>query len=86
MAKSRIIPVTMLIILLILSVNVINLEAASNRRLKIMPIKADSESLFEKLGYDSLKLKRIRKDASAARIPPGGPDPEHHSAPTSTMP
>lgn len=79
-----------MLILLILSLNVIHLQALSHRGLVAMPKRIDSVSLFHKLGYGLSKMKHVKEnvvtDASTSRIPPGGPDPEHHSEPTAAMP
>ncbi|CAK7350450.1 unnamed protein product [Dovyalis caffra] len=84
MANSTVLRVSMLI-LIILSANVINLEAVSYRGLESMPKRIDSSSLLQKLSYDM--SKRNVTAASPSRLSPGGPDPEHHlSQPSSAMP
>ncbi|KAL9346558.1 hypothetical protein Peur_061411 [Populus x canadensis] len=75
MANSAVLRVSMLI-LIILSANVINLEAVSYRGVESMPKRIDSSTLLQKLGYGM--PKRNVTDASSSRISPGGPDPEHH--------
>ncbi|KAG8635435.1 hypothetical protein MANES_16G036050v8 [Manihot esculenta] len=75
-----------MLILLILSVNVVNLQATSYRGANSMPKRIDSSSLLERLGYDLSKMKHVMKDTSTSRVSPGGPNPDHHSEPSSAQP
>lgn len=75
-----------LMIILILSVFVINLEGISYQGRKlIMQKRIDSRSLIGELGYDLSKLKHIRKEMTE-RVAPGGPDGHHNSQPTAPLP
>lgn len=77
---------TSLMIILILSAFVINLEGISYQGRKlIMQERIDSRSLSGELGYDLSKLKHSR-EVLTDRISPGGPDPHHHSQPTPPLP
>ncbi|KAJ6885987.1 hypothetical protein NC651_026603 [Populus alba x Populus x berolinensis] len=75
MANSAVLRVSMLI-LIILSANMINLEAVTYRGVESVPKRIDSSTLLQKLGYDM--PKRNVTDAAPSRVSPGGPDPEHH--------
>ncbi|XP_057996582.1 CLAVATA3/ESR (CLE)-related protein 7-like [Hevea brasiliensis] len=79
-----------MLILLILSVNVVNLEALSFRGSRPIHTRIDSSSLLERLGYDLSKMKHVMKekvmDTSTSRVSPGGPNPDHHSQPSSALP
>ncbi|KAJ6893624.1 hypothetical protein NC652_027619 [Populus alba x Populus x berolinensis] len=66
MANSAVLRVSMLI-LIILSANMINLEAVTYRGV---------DTLLQKLGYDM--PKRNVTDPPSARVTPSGPDPAHH--------
>ncbi|KAJ6979204.1 hypothetical protein NC653_027380 [Populus alba x Populus x berolinensis] len=66
MANSAVLRVSMLI-LIILSANMINLEAVTYRGV---------DTLLQKLGYDM--PKRNVTDAAPSKVTPSGPDPVHH--------
>ncbi|OAY24908.1 hypothetical protein MANES_17G053400v8 [Manihot esculenta] len=78
-----------ILIVLILSVDVVDLEALSLRGSRAISKRIDSNTLLERL-YDLSKMKHVMKekemDTSTSRVSPGGPDPEHHSEPSSALP
>ncbi|KAL3576166.1 hypothetical protein D5086_021449 [Populus alba] len=75
MANSAVLRVSMLI-LIILSANMINLEAVTYRGVESVPKRIDSSTLLQKLGYDM--AKRNVTDPPSPRVTPAGPDPAHH--------
>ncbi|KAJ0017697.1 hypothetical protein Pint_10454 [Pistacia integerrima] len=73
---------SLILILLILSVVVTNLEVVQGYQgRKVMQKRIDSRSILRELGYNLSKLKYNRRD-STGRISPGGPDPHHNFQPT----
>ncbi|XVE88172.1 hypothetical protein DITRI_Ditri19aG0047100 [Diplodiscus trichospermus] len=69
-----------LVILLILSANEINIaEAKSYAGRKIMQRRIESQSIIHALaGYDLSAIKHEKRVLTgAARVAPGGPDPQH---------
>lgn len=68
----------LILILLILSVVVTNLEVVQGYQgRKVMQKRIDSRSILRELGYNFSKLKNKRRDL-ADRVSPGGPDPHHN--------
>ncbi|KAF9672427.1 hypothetical protein SADUNF_Sadunf11G0040600 [Salix dunnii] len=75
MANSTVMRVAMLM-LIILSAEMINLEAVSYRGVESIPKRIHSSTLLQRLSYHI--SNRNVTDASSSRLSPGGPDPEHH--------
>ncbi|KAL5774320.1 hypothetical protein ACOSP7_011877 [Xanthoceras sorbifolium] len=70
------------IYVLVLIILTVSAEARDYQRRETMQKRIDSRSILFELGYDLSKLKSNRReiltDAAVTRLPPGGPDPEHH--------
>lgn len=66
----------------IFSMLVSNSEARVYYKQPTMQKRISSQLYFRSFGVDEPKLKHYQKrsmlDASATRVSPGGPDPEHH--------
>lgn len=71
-----------LMCIVIFAMLVSNSEARVYYMQSTMQKHVGSQLYFRSFGVDELKLKHYQKrsmlDASATRVSPGGPDPEHH--------
>ncbi|XVE80042.1 hypothetical protein DITRI_Ditri14bG0107200 [Diplodiscus trichospermus] len=76
-SKSRLLLLFMIIALMLL---MRNSEARSSHGVPPMAEKIDSRTILEKLGYDVSKITYYRRilGGDPERIPPDGPDPQHH--------
>ncbi|KAJ6416685.1 hypothetical protein OIU84_002535 [Salix udensis] len=75
MAESTVMRVSVLI-LIILSAEMMSLEAVSHRGVESIPKRIHSSTLLQRLSYHI--SNRNVTDASSSRLSPGGPNPDHH--------
>ncbi|KAB5534092.1 hypothetical protein DKX38_017178 [Salix brachista] len=75
MADSTVMRVSVLI-LIILSAEMMNLEAVSYRGVESIPKRIHSSTLLQRLSIHI--SNRNVTDASSSRLSPGGPNADHH--------